>query len=489
MNERWAAQASWVLAFDGEDHVVLEDGVVEWEGDTIVRVGRVPTVAAERVVTLDGQLLLPGLINLHCHAGSQAAGRLIFHLGRRDVFGGGFQNTAPRRAAVRPPTEDRDLAALATLVEVVKGGATTVLEAGSPPAVADALLRARERVPIRLYLGPGYRSADYLTEHDGRLVKEWRPDGGLAHFVAARDWVARLPNGGRGDGVVGGVLYPSILDYCTAEILRKTKDAADEMGVLIQIHACQSIYEFHEILHATGRTPIEWLSDLGVLGPRTSLAHCFATTANPHVAYRGGRDLDLLAQSGTTVVHCPVAIGRRGNALHSLDRYQQAGVRVALGTDTFPRDMLFEMRTAQLMAKLVENDFAAGTSRAVLRTCTLCAAEAIGRPDLGRIAVGAAADLVAVNLRSLHVGPVRDPVDAALSACDSRDITSVWVAGQPVVVDGAVPGVDEAALVDRLQAEGEAAWAAVAEYHWSRQPADTVFPRSFRRARPNEFGD
>ncbi|GIW08409.1 MAG: hypothetical protein KatS3mg060_3214 [Dehalococcoidia bacterium] len=103
----WSAiRATWVLAFDGEEHVVLEHGVVEWEDGAIVRVGREPRVPRDRVLNLDGHLLLPGLINLHCHAGSQAAGRLIFHQGRRDVFGGGFQNTAPRRDAVRPPRRE-----------------------------------------------------------------------------------------------------------------------------------------------------------------------------------------------------------------------------------------------------------------------------------------------------------------------------------------------------------------------------------------------
>ncbi|MFN8532310.1 MAG: amidohydrolase family protein [Dehalococcoidia bacterium] len=487
MADRRAARASWLLAFDGRDHVVLPDGVVEWEAGRVVRIGREPTVPAERVVDLSGHLLLPGLIDLHCHAGSQAAGRLLFHLGRRDIYGGGFQNNAPRRDAQPAPAEDRQTGALATLVQLVKGGATTVLEAGSPPPMADALLSARTQVPIRLYLGPGFRSADYLTEDDGRLIKEWRADGGRAPFQTALDWLSRLPEEGRGDGLVGGVLYPSILDYCTAELLTDSKRAADERGLLMQIHACQSFAEFHEILHRTGRTPIEWLADLGVLGPRTSLAHCFATSVNPYSGYRGGRDLELLAESGTTVVHCPVAISRRGNALHSLDGYQQAGVRVALGTDTFPRDMLFEMRTAQTMAKLVENDFAAGSARSVLRTCTIAAAEAIGRPDLGRISVGVAADFVGIDLRSLQVGPVRDPVDAALSACDSRDVRWVAVAGEPVVVDGRITGVDEDALVSQLQVAGEAAWEAVPGSHWSRQSADEVFPRSFRLARPDEF--
>jgi cytosine/adenosine deaminase-related metal-dependent hydrolase len=115
------------------------------------------------------------------------------------------------------------------------------------------------------------------------------------------------------------------------------------------------------------------------------------------------------------------------------------------------------------------------------------AADSIGRPDLGRIAVGAAADLVAVDLGGLHVGVVRDPVDALLSSATMRDVRQVYVAGRQVVRDGAVPGVDEDALLARMQAESEVGWAGVQDYHWTGKPADEAFPRSFRLARADEF--
>ncbi|MCS7003389.1 MAG: amidohydrolase family protein, partial [Dehalococcoidia bacterium] len=289
------------------------------------------------------------------------------------------------------------------------------------------------------------------------------------------------------DGMTNRVVYPSILDYCTADLLRESKAAADSLQAHLQIHACQSLYEFHEVLHRTARTPIEWLADLGVLGPTTSLAHCFMTTAHPLSAYRGGRDLELLAATGTSIVHCPVAIGRRGNALHWLDSHQAAGVRVAIGTDTFPRDMLNELRHAQFMAKLISNDMTAGSARAVIRAATIDGADAIGRPDLGRLAVGKAADLIAINLRSLAIGPVRDPVDAALTGATPRDIERVVVNGRVVARDGVVPGVDVERLITAMQADGERAWAALPDYHWTRKPADEVFPRSFRVAAADEF--
>lgn len=474
-----AFRASWILAFDGRQHVIVENGIVAWDGDTIAYVGKDAPQFGESLVELPGRLIMPGMICLHSHAGSQGVGRLPFHLGRRDVFGGGFQNTLPRRGAQRPADEDPAPGALATLAELAMGGATTVLDAGSPTATCNALLAARETVPVRLLLGPGFRSADFAIEDDGRISYDWRPDGGIGLLNAARDWLERLPGGGAGDSMVRGVVYPSILDYCTAELLVESKMVADERGWLLQIHACQSLFEFHEILHRTTKTPIEWLDSLGILGPRTSLAHCFATTAHPDTAYRGGRDLELLAASGTTVAHCPVAISRRGNHLHTLDGYQRAGVNVAIGCDTFPRDMLNEMRTASTVAKVASGDVEFGSARAVVNAATLAAAKAIGRDDLGRIATGAAADFIAIDLRRLAVGPVRDPVDAALSSAYSRDIETVVIAGKTVVAGSKIAGVDEYSLLEKLQKESEAAWASVPGFHWTGKSADEIFPRSF----------
>jgi cytosine/adenosine deaminase-related metal-dependent hydrolase len=279
--------------------------------------------------------------------------------------------------------------------------------------------------------------------------------------------------------MVRGVVYPSILDYCTAELLTQSKKIAGDNGWLLQIHACQSLFEFHEILHRTTKTPIEWLNSLGILGPRTSLAHCFATTAHPDTTYRGGHDLELLAASGTTVAHCPVAISRRGNHLHTLDGYQRAGVNVAIGCDTFPRDMLNEMRVASTIAKVASGDVEFGSARAVVNAATLDAAKAIGRDDLGRLAPGASADLFAIDLRRLGVGPVRDPVDAALSSCYSRDIETVIIAGNTVVANGRIDGADEHTLLEQMQRESEAAWASVPGFHWTGGTADEIFPRSF----------
>ena len=72
--------------------------------------------------------------------------------------------------------------------------------------------------------------------------------------------------------------------------------------------------------------------------------------------FPNGRDLELLAASGASVAHCPWVFARRGIPMQSYARYLRAGVNMALGTDTFPQDMLHEMQIAAVVSKLVESD-------------------------------------------------------------------------------------------------------------------------------------
>ena len=118
------------------------------------------------------------------------------------------------------------------------------------------------------------------------------------------------------------------------------------------------------------------------------------TTAHRLAALPAGRDLEILARSGVTVAHCPLVFARRGNALESFHRYRAAGVNVGLGTDTYPRDLISEMRWASLLCKVVEHDFTVATAAEVFDAATLAGARALGRDDIGRLAPGARADIV-----------------------------------------------------------------------------------------------
>ena len=105
--------------------------------------------------------------------------------------------------------------------------------------------------------------------------------------------------------------------------------------------------------------------------------------------YSGGARLALMGRHGVTVSHCPVNIARRARTLDSWQRYREAGINLALGTDTYPRDLIMQMRTASYFGKVMSHNLLAASAAEVFDAATLGGARALGRDDLGRLAPGA----------------------------------------------------------------------------------------------------
>src|SRR5262249_45972953 len=178
----------------------------------------------------------------------------------------------------------------------------------------------------------------------------------------------------------------------------------------------------------------------------------------PHViSIRGSREVDddrpdelgRLAASGTSVIHCPLTSIRHGRVLESFDRYRAAGVNVALGTDTFPPDMIRVMDLGSNLAKVVAGEQSAGAAADFFRAATLGGARALGRDDLGRLAPGAKADITIVDLSQLRTGPIDDPIRTMLYNTNGNQVRTVIVDGRVVVRDGAIPGVDVQMMRER----------------------------------------
>jgi 5-methylthioadenosine/S-adenosylhomocysteine deaminase len=480
-------QGGWVVGFDGESHILIPDGVVVYEDDRITYVGRSYDGAVDTRLDARGRLVSPGLIDCHVHA---AVDTQIMYLeaGRRDFFGSiGLSNAAGKgtTSSVRFSEEElRDSAEFA-VSQVIRGGATTFIESGV--SIGDPVLFAdvAGRRGARCYIGPGYLSGRWY--HDpatGTLGYDWDEAAGMAGLERARDFIKA--HAGSHDGRIQGLLMPSQLDTCSLDLLRATKQVAEELGVNVQTHAAQYLYEFHEMLRRHALTPVETLAEVGLLSPRMSLAHCIFTTAHPwtHLpesepGRHASDDLRLLAESGASAVHCPLVFARRGIAMHSFDRYRQAGVNMAIGTDTFPRDMIHEMRVASLVCKVAEGSFLAGNARDVFNAATLGGAKLLGRDDLGRLAPGAKADIIVVNFTDLHVGPTNDPIRTLVHASTGANVERVIIDGRPVVEGFRITGLDEESLLTRIQAINDKHWQALPERNWQGRSRDELFPSTF----------
>jgi cytosine/adenosine deaminase-related metal-dependent hydrolase len=246
------------------------------------------------------------------------------------------------------------------------------------------------------------------------------------------------------------MLFPYQFD-ASAELLVDVKQASRELDVPVHMHTSQSLFEFHDCLRRYNKTPVQYLDSIDFLDPRTILTHLIYTTLHPASGYRPGdlSDLRIVADSGAHVAHCSMVYVRRGKILGSFSRYRKMGINVPLGTDTFPQDMIEEMRWAALACKWIDGNANHGTAREVFDAATIDGARALGRDDIGRLAPGAKADITIVDLSKLHIGPVDDPIKSLVYAASGTDVDTVLVDGKVVVEGGRVPGIDEADLIQK----------------------------------------
>jgi cytosine/adenosine deaminase-related metal-dependent hydrolase len=477
---RTKLQGGIVVGFDGQSHTLIRGGVVVWEDDRIVYVGKAYTQPVDHTLSAPERLIIPGLIDLHWHAGVRANWRLTSDHGDPQFFGAGFPNTdAGRYGAVYPLSEaEAETGAMLNVLELLSGGCTTLVEVGAPALLVEHLMTQVERFGVRAYLGPGYRSAMYYRDAEGVIQYEWDDAAAYKGLEAARQFITE--HDGKAGGRIRGMLFPLQVDTCTRELLRATAKAAEELGVPVQIHTGQNLLEFHQTLRKYRRTPVELLDEAGLLGPRTTLGHCIMVSGHPQAHYPDGRDLELIASARANVAHCPVSLGRRGMHLHHLSSYLSRGINVGLGTDIHPFDLIREMRDAGLICKVAAESPNRGTAREVFTAATIGGATALGRDDLGRLAPGAKADLVIINQQALHYGVIKDPIRSLVDCGVASDVETVIVDGKMAMEHRHIPDAPPIGqLLARAQAFAEAYWSAYAQLDWQARTADEAFPNAF----------
>ena len=490
---RTLVRGGWIVGFEAGTHTLVRDGVVVFEEDRIVHVGPRFDGAVDREIDARGKLVSPGFIDTHVHSGHRASHRLITDTGRPDYFGQPFFEISVPREGTRVGGDPRyarpdqpgaeaggRLLATFTVAELLRNGVTTFMEFGSQRRVQEALLPEVERLGLRGYLGAGYDSGRWVGAAGGRLTRVVDEAAGHREFEAAIEFVRRVD--GAAGGRVRGLLAPREVETCSLDLLRATRKAADDLRMPIVTHAAYNVHEFFQIVTEHRLTPIELLDSLGFLGRDVTIGHGNLIAENRLLSYSGGRDLATMGARGVTVSHCPVNIARRGRSLDSWPRYRAAGVNLALGTDTYPRDLIMQMRIASYSGKVVTHDLFAASAAEVFTAATLGGARALGRDDLGRLAPGAKADLVIIDLsggNTLRFGPVRDPIKSLVECGIGDDVETVIVDGVVRMRERAIPGVDLAALRGETQAAGEDVWARWPEWDALGRTAEQMSPWSF----------
>ncbi len=449
---------SYVLARRDGAQAVLRDHWLLLEGDRIAAVQSAQPVA-DQVFDAPGRFVLPGLLNLHNHCFSEAVARSHTEDGNgrkngRSIVYSVLLPLTKHGTLILSAAERLAIARLGIL-QLLRGGASTVMEPfrNGIPEMFDAAAE----LGIRFYGAPYlFSTSDAQAQPDGTV--RYAGDDGAADLATWDRLHAQWQ--GAAEGRIGLAMSPHATDTCGPDLLRACAARARALGVPITTHLAQSTQEVATIgARHGGRTPAEYLDWLGLLAPDLLAAHCIASSDD---------DLRLMAARGATVLNCPRVFARSGTVA-AFGRFAARGVRTVVGTDGYNMDLLGELNAASMISKIAANDPAVATAPELLDAVTAVAADVIRRPDLGRIAPGATADLTVVDMTHPQLSPMADPRRGLIALANRADIAQVFVDGRLLIDAGRLVHGDERAIC--------AAGSAAIERIWDLPDARAALPR------------
>jgi 5-methylthioadenosine/S-adenosylhomocysteine deaminase len=420
-------------------------GYLLTRGDRIVAVGAGEPPEAmvsqeSEIVDARGQVVIPGLINAHTH---------LFQ-----TFMRGLADDKPLlrwlEAAIWPGAiamteDDFYLAALIGFIENLKCGATSVLSQHyiqTSLRNMDSVAQAAHASGVRARLARGYADRDpyhprlqespaTTVRETERLVQQWNTSNRIR--------------------VEFGPLIPW---GCRADALQNIARLARDWDVGVHIHLSETCDEVEMTRRESGMTPARWLHSLGVLDERWQLVHC---------VWLEDDEMDLIADAGATIVHCPVSNMYLASGVPRVIEWRKRNIPIALASDgpgsNNSQDMLEVLKFTACLQKVETLDATALLPENVLAMAYRGGASAMGlRDQIGRLAPGALADIVIVNLGRAHISPVYSPQSALVYNANGNDVDTVIVGGDILVRDGRAVKINEAGLIADCQRAAEAMW-------------------------------
>ncbi len=421
---------------------VLTDGALAIAGDRIVAVGKAAELArlVEAREVIDGRrfVVTPGFINGHVHVTETLfKGFMPENLGFDD---GVWKWSVPLHEGQN--AAEQGLAAKLSAVSMLRTGTTCFLEAGTVIAM-EAVFQAVEETGIRARIGEWVLDRAFAPNQDQAALT----DRALRTLEAE---LATYP-GEDGQRVAA---WPLLIGHNTNTdaLWIGAKALADAHKAGISAHMSPAPGDAEWYLAATGERPTVHLARLGVLGPNVSLTHMVHVDAD---------EVQALAETGTNVIHCPVASIKGAYGTSQVGQFPEmaaAGINIWLGTDGADTSDL--MRPMTLMAGLFKDARRDGTvfpAHEALEMATVNAAKAMGMSgQIGALAVGMKADLVLHDIDRPEWRPLLNAVSQLVWSASGAGVHSVWVDGKRVVENYRCTTIDEEKLFAEMQVAAEA---------------------------------
>lgn len=432
--------------YPAPDFQSWKEGDISITGSRIAALGAAPkNIDWDEVIDCKGKIVIPGLINSHAHSYTGYLKGTIDNV-PLDLYmlyaiaGGSFRT--PREIFVSSALEALAMLKRGTTAVVDHFSQRPVLSMEGLDATADAFRAVGMRTRIAtMFADKGF--FDTLPMAPGELPAEVLPKGG-GKGQSVEEYIALVEQAFlkyEKDPLIRIMLGTDGPQRCSDELLLKTGELERKYAMGWQTHILEAKTQAIVSHRFYGKGLIEHMDELGVLNERTALVH--------HV-WVSDRELELVAQRGSTVVHCPSSNLHLGSGVAPVDLYRAMGIPVALGSDGANcggSGMLDQIKLAALLHNVAQPDYEGWFSAEQALALDYQGGAGIFRENIGTLAPGALADLVIIDIDNIFWQPVNHLTRQLVYYENGSNVDTVLIAGQPVLRGGKSTLLDEAALI------------------------------------------
>jgi len=432
-----------VITMDPQ-RTTIENGSVAVDKGRILEVGPNLKYEAAKVIDAGNSVVMPGLVNAHSHVYQSLIEGIGYDM-HFDPWNWRFLFPVVSKIAPDHAEASAELAAL----EMIRSGTTTISDHWYLHTHLDNIYRVTEafdRAGMRAQMIYGLLDQTFAGE---RIESEYMTM--IQREDTLLDEARKYHEKWHGTRRTTIGLGPGSTEDISHELMVKTGELAKELDINVSTHVAGWIEINAYTLRHFGKRDLEHLHSLGLTGPRGVFFHAVWLTP---------RELQMLADTGSKVVHCPAANGYLGYGIAPVSEMVAMGIPVSLGTDgaaSYTYDMWEIGRSAAILQKASKLDGEAITAEEVLAMLTIDGARSLGIEDqVGSLEKGKQADIIVVDFDAPHLLPVGRWVPKLVYSASGNDVSHVVVDGQVLMEDRQVLTLDERKVMDRALEAREA---------------------------------
>ncbi|MFQ6051254.1 MAG: amidohydrolase family protein [Candidatus Hydrothermarchaeota archaeon] len=398
---------------------IIKDGAIGISGDRIVEIGKIGEIKGEEKIGGENKIVMPGLINTHTHLSMTLLRGIADDMPLMDWL---QREIWPREAKLTG--KHCYHGALLGCLEMLKSGTTCFADMYF---FMDDVAKAVKESGIRAALSYGILEIDEET--------------GKKMFNSAKKFVKKWKKSERIIPMFG----PHTPYTCSEEMLVRVRKAASKEKVGIHIHLNETKEEVEKIKKEKGKYPIEYLNDIGFLGPDVLAAHC---------VWLNNEEVNILKEKDVKISHNPISNMKLGSGISPVEKLIKKGITVSLGTDGVASnntlDLFEEMKVCALLQKADSLDPTTMPVDTVIKMATSYGGKAL-KTNSGSIEIGKKADLIVIDPKIPRLTPMHSIKSHIVYATHGDDVEDVIVDGKVVMRGGEVLTLDEEEVIERAE--------------------------------------